>query len=279
MIAWTLLLLDGGETYGYTLHHRLLAVGMDVQASSVYRRLAKFERDGWVVSGWREPVDGPRRHVYELTVEGQVALREMAGVVAALHETYSTFADAHARAVARRGGEGVDEDATPLTAADSPLRHGASVAAAQASLPAPSRSVRPPKELLAGWLLLQLDAGATYGYDLRRAFEALRLSPDPGAMYRMLRRLEADMWVQSRWMSSAAGPRRRFYRLTGRGRRNLDEIARLIAVIRDAHEKYLHAYEHAHTGVTPAGSNETTSRQGSASDDLPRTGVDRGAAR
>jgi DNA-binding PadR family transcriptional regulator len=105
--------------------------------------------------------------------------------------------------------------------------------------------LRPHRELLVGWLLLQLDAGATYGYDLRRAFDAQRLSPDPGAMYRMLRQLEADKWVQSRWMNPAAGPRRRFYRLTGRGRRNLDEIARLIAAIRDAHEAYLVAYEHA----------------------------------
>lgn len=275
MIAWTLLLLDAGETYGYMLHHGLLARGVDVQATSVYRWLAKFEGDGWVVSRWSEPVDGPRRHVYRLTMEGQVALREMTGVIAALRETYSTFVDAHARAVARRGGEGVDEDATPIVAEDPAQRRDASVAAPRAPLPAPSRSLRPHKELLVGWLLLQLDAGATYGYDLRRAFEALRLSPDPAAMYRMLRRLEADKWVQSRWMSSAGGPRRRFYRLTGRGRRNLDEIARLIAAIRDAHEKYLHAYEHAQTVVTPAPSSETASRRRSGRRKSTANGVDR----
>lgn len=275
LIAWTLLLLDGGEAYGYTLHHGLLARGVDVQATSVYRWLAKFERDAWVVSGWSEPVDGPRRHVYRLTLEGQAALREMAGVIAALHETYSTFVDAHARAVARRGGEGVDEDATPLMAGDPPPRDDATVAAPDAPLPAPSRPLRPHKELLVGWLLLQLDAGATYGYDLRRAFEALRLSPDPGAMYRMLRRLEADKWVQSRWMSAAAGPRRRFYRPTGRGRRNLDEIAQLIAVIRDAHEQYLHAYEHARTAVTSAPGSEPASPQRSARHKPTANGVDR----
>ena len=51
--------------------------------------------------------------------------------------------------------------------------------------------------------------------------------------------------MQSRWLSSTGGPRRRFYRLTGRGRRNLDEIARLITAIRDAHDAYVVAYEHA----------------------------------
>lgn len=243
LIAWTLLLLDSGETYGYTLHQGLLARGVDVQATSVYRWLAKFEGDRWVVSDWSEPVEGPRRHIYRLTSEGRAALREMTGVIAAMSETYGTFIDAHARAVARRGVEGVDETTTPVASEDPPLRGDASVGAPRA--PSGQRFLRPHKELLVGWLLLQLDAGATYGYDLRRAFDALRLSPDPGAIYRMLRRLESDKWVQSRWMSPAAGPRRRFYRLTGRGRRNLDEIARLIAAIRDAHEDYLRAYEHA----------------------------------
>lgn len=243
LIAWTLLLLDSGETYGYTLHQGLLARGIDVQATSVYRWLAKFEGDRWVVSDWSEPVEGPRRHIYRLTSEGQAALREMAGVIAAISETYGMFVDAHARALARRGDEGVDEAATPVTGEDPPFRADPSVGAPRA--PSAQRSLRPHKELLVGWLLLALDAGATYGYDLRRALDALRLSPDPGAVYRMLRRLESDKWVQSRWMSPAAGPRRRFYRLTGRGRRNLDEIARLIAAIRDAHEVYLRAYEHA----------------------------------
>ncbi len=44
LIAWTLLLLDDDVTYGYTLHHRLLGHGIELQASSLYRRLSKFER-------------------------------------------------------------------------------------------------------------------------------------------------------------------------------------------------------------------------------------------
>lgn len=260
MIAWTLLLLDAGETYGYTLHQRLLACDIDVQATSVYRWLAKFERERWVASDWSEPVEGPRRHVYRLTSEGQAALRAMTGVIAATRETYSTFVDAHALALANRGNEGVDERSTPVMGEDPPYRPDPPVRAPQA--PSAQQSLRPHKELLAGWLLLQLDAGATYGYDLRRAFDALRLSPDPGALYRMLRRMEADKWVQSRWMSPAAGPRRRFYRLTSRGRRNLDEIARLIATIRDAHDSYLGAYEHAEQRREPARTSESATGAG-----------------
>ena len=238
-----LLLIEAGEDHGYSLHHGLLGRGFDLQATTVYRWLAKFERDGWVLSSWSEPIDGPRRHVYRLTEEGRAALRDMTELAAVTREGYSTFLDAHRQAVRRRRGGGVDEDAAPVMRDDPAPIPGATVEVAQG--PSAQRPLRPHRELLIGWLLLSLDAGATYGYDLRRVFDAHRLSPDRGAMYRMLRQLEADKWVQSRWMSPAAGPRRRFYRLTGRGRRNLDEIARLSAAIRDAHEAYLVAYEQA----------------------------------
>ncbi len=245
LIAWTLMLLrDIGETHGYTLHQELLARGLGPQATSVYRRLAKFERDRWVVSRWSGAVQGPRRHVYQLTEDGRSALLEVTKLIAATRDAYDMFLDAHARAVSRRvDGAGADEGATPVARERmTPLPEDR---AAPRQGPSSRQPLHPHKELLVGWLLLRLDAGATYGYDLRRAFAAQLLSPDPGAVYRMLRQLEADRWVQSRWLRPVAGPRRRFYRLTGRGRRNLDEIARLIATMRDAHDTYLRSY----TGV------------------------------
>jgi DNA-binding PadR family transcriptional regulator len=240
LIAWTLMLLrDVGETYGYTLHQMLLARGISLQATSVYRWLGRFDRDGWVWSRWSEPIDGPQRHVYQLSAEGRVALLEITGLIAVMRDTYTTFLDAHAQA--RGGGEatGVDAATTP------DLREDVAAPAEGQAADTPvtqQQPLRPHKELLVGWLLLYLEGGATYGYDLRRNLAAQRLSPDPGAVYRMLRQLEKDKWVQSRWLSPSAGPRRRFYRLTGRGRRNLDEIARLIATIRDGHDTYLQAY-------------------------------------
>lgn len=221
LIAWALLLLDDDELHGYRLHQELRARGLDLQATSLYRWLGKFERDGWVSSRWAASADGPRRHVYRLAPEGRRTLHELSASIAASRDSYSAFADARQQVPAQL------EPAPdrPATAAPEPLR--------------------PHRELLAGWLLLQLDAGATYGYDLRRALDARGLSLDPAVMYRMLRRLEDDKWVQSRWLSAAAGPPRRFYRLTTRGRRNLDEIARLIAAIRDLHDRYLREYENA----------------------------------
>lgn len=252
------MLLDGGEMHGYKLYPELRARGVDVQATSLYRWLRKFERDRWVASRWSDRVEGPERRVYALTAEGRSALRETTALIAAMRDAYSTFLHAHEQAVARRGNEpdGVDEAAPPV-----PRVGPAPTPDTTPSSASTTQSLRPHKELLAGWLLLHLDAGATYGYDLRRNFDAQRLSPDPTALYRMLRRLEADGWVQSRWMQPRAGPRRRFYRLAPRGRRNLDEIARLIAAIRESHDRYLQAYEHAeHGDDSPTGSNHPSPR-------------------
>lgn len=241
LTGWTLLLLGAGEMHGYKLHRELRARGIDLQATSLYRWLRTFERDGWVTARWSEPTLGPRRHVYVLSPEGRSMLRTTTALIATTREAYSTFLAAYAHAVARRGEDAVvDEAATPAPDDDTtaPANGPSSAGSSQSAL-------RPHKELLVGWLLLQLDAGATYGWRLRRELEARRLSPDPAALYRTLRRLEADKWVQSRWMQPAAGPPRRFYRLTTRGRRNLDETARLIEAIRDSHEAYLQAYAHA----------------------------------
>lgn len=111
--------------------------------------------------------------------------------------------------------------------------------------PTPPPAVRPDKELLTGWLLLLLERGATYGYKLRGELDAQGLDTDPGTVYRVLRRLERDGLVQSRWMGSVAGPRRRFYRLTPKGRRLLDDIAELITTVRDSHDAFVRAYDEA----------------------------------
>ena len=127
-------------------------------------------------------------------------------------------------------------------------------------------ALRPDKELLTAWLLLLLDDGATYGYELRRELRAHQLEVDPGTVYRRLRKLESDGWVQSRWMGSVAGPQRRFYRVTPAGRRTLDAIAGLIATVRDTHDSFLQAHAHrraAHAAEAGAAREEASAAQAS----------------
>lgn len=239
MIAWTLLLLGDDLGYGYRLHQALRLRGLDLQATSLYRRLRTFEQDRWVASSWSEAAAGPPRRLYRLTSDGRGELHRISAWIAAMGDTYSTFLTAHQHALAQHAGRSGDTDG-----ARAPRHPPMPTSAVLARLPAPE-TLRPHRELLTGWLLLHLHRGATYGYELRRAFDTQGLRAHGSAVYRMLRRLEADNWVQSRWLSPSAGPRRRIYRLTNSGRRNLDEIAVLIAAIRDSHDAYLRAYEHA----------------------------------
>lgn len=110
---------------------------------------------------------------------------------------------------------------------------------------------------MTAWLLLLLDDGASYGYDLRRELDTHQLDIDPSILYRTLRRLERDGWVQSRWMKPQAGPRRRFYRLTARGRRALDDMAVLIVATRDMHDSFLRVHELALAQRRSAGKRGT----------------------
>jgi PadR family transcriptional regulator, regulatory protein PadR len=60
-----------------------------------------------------------------------------------------------------------------------------------------------------------------HGYDLRKTIEELgggSISVDPVGLYRTLRRLEDDGFVNSSWAEGEAGPQRRTYELTTDGR-------------------------------------------------------------
>ncbi len=69
-------------------------------------------------------------------------------------------------------------------------------------------------------LLLLIDEGVTHGYQLldRLAeFGFADETPDPGAVYRNLRRMEDEGWVESAWDTEGPGPAKRCYRLTAMG--------------------------------------------------------------
>ncbi|RQW88431.1 MAG: PadR family transcriptional regulator [Geobacter sp.] len=75
-------------------------------------------------------------------------------------------------------------------------------------------------------LLLLKTKGKTHGYDLAGALNTYALSDsivEPGALYRTLRRLEENGYVDSSWDVSGAGPARRIYELTPAGEVHLQE--------------------------------------------------------
>jgi PadR family transcriptional regulator, regulatory protein PadR len=94
-------------------------------------------------------------------------------------------------------------------------------------------------------LLLLLRDGETHGYDL--ADSLAQIAPDDpvdlGNLYRLLRSLEADGVVTSRWRDDLPGRSKRTYELTDDGRRLLDTWAQALTKTGDTIAAFLRRYE------------------------------------
>ena len=94
-------------------------------------------------------------------------------------------------------------------------------------------------------ILLLLSGKPSYGYELMEELEKIGLhdgSPDPGAVYRNLRRMEEDGLLESEWDTSGTGPARRLYRLTPKGQEYLEAWAVTIEQRKRSLEKFLKMY-------------------------------------
>lgn len=102
---------------------------------------------------------------------------------------------------------------------------------------------RPDRELLTAWLLLFLTRGSGYGYGLGLQLREQALDVEMTVAYRVLRALERDRQVSSRWIGSSVGPRRRLYSLTAHGRRTLDALVPAVIESRDRYCDFVEVYE------------------------------------
>lgn len=230
--AWLLLLLREGESYGRVLCERLTDLGLAVDTSTSYRMLRGLDREGAITSHWTKSDIGPARRSYRLTPVGGRRLDALAASVTASWQLHEQFLREHERA---RTGQKPTTHEHRLTGQDPPTASVPSGDDATAGL---------PRELFTAWLLLLLDeAGRSYGYGLRRALHDRNIDTDRSALYRLLRALESDSWLQSEWIPPTDGPQRRSYRLTAEGRRNLDKLVAVITADRDALAAFLHAYQ------------------------------------
>lgn len=86
-------------------------------------------------------------------------------------------------------------------------------------------------------VLAILDEGESYGYAILKRISALsggELEWTEGMLYPLLHRLDRLGHVEARWDSSQGGRRRRYYRITERGREALAEQRRQWEVVTDA---------------------------------------------
>lgn len=75
-------------------------------------------------------------------------------------------------------------------------------------------------------VLSVLADGELYGYEIAariRERSGGAFAPSEGSLYPALHGLEADGALEATWRTSDRGPRRRYYRLTKRGRGLLDD--------------------------------------------------------
>ena len=84
-----------------------------------------------------------------------------------------------------------------------------------------------------------------HGYELLEALPALtgESRVDMGNLYRVLRALEEDALVTSRWEAGEPGPAKRIYELTTEGRHLLDEWAGALTRSRGRIDAFLDRYE------------------------------------
>ena len=98
-------------------------------------------------------------------------------------------------------------------------------------------------------VLLLLLGGPAHGYDLLArlgdVFPRAGGLPDSGSFYRVLRALESDGAVTSSWETAEAGPAKRVYAITTRGREQLGAWS--LGLERDvkAMRRFLAAYRRA----------------------------------
>ena len=107
----------------------------------------------------------------------------------------------------------------------------------------------------AAFILLILAQGPSYGYDIRRQLEAFafaRATSDPGALYRLLRDLEANGSISSEWSTSGTGPARRYYALTAQGRADLEAAATRMARLKWRAERFLETLDELQRQPTAA---------------------------
>jgi PadR family transcriptional regulator PadR len=126
-----------------------------------------------------------------------------------------------------RTGERDDADAT------------ASQAASQA------RAAGPPKNWLVPVVLLMLRQWSSYGYDLMKALTTFGfIMLNPGPLYRVLRQMEKEGLVSSRWDTSGQGPARRLYTITEAGEAYLRLWAHSLEQFHALTDRLLRAYTH-----------------------------------
>ena len=108
-----------------------------------------------------------------------------------------------------------------------------------------------PRHYLKPCLLLLLAEGPSHGYELLEQVRRMGIKgAEPGGLYRYLRAMEKEEMVSSWWEPSQAGPARRTYVLTEKGRRGLNESVQSLREVREILVSLLDRFDSVHSDAT-----------------------------
>lgn len=85
-------MFKGNDFYGYDIHRRLQAEGIEVELSRLYRVLNEMLKEGLLDSRWEKSSSGPRKRMYQIGDEGKVELdRILLDSISTIHSFYGDY--------------------------------------------------------------------------------------------------------------------------------------------------------------------------------------------
>ena len=101
----------------------------------------------------------------------------------------------------------------------------------------------PPRDIMAPFVLLAISLQRAHGYVIEDYLRALGLfGITMSTLYRTLRQMEKDGFVESTWEPGPTGPARRVYTITGTGQAWLDSSAAMLTVYRETIDRFFSLY-------------------------------------
>jgi PadR family transcriptional regulator PadR len=132
----------------------------------------------------------------------------------------------------------------------------------------------PPRDILAPFVLLAVSMQRAHGYvieDYLRAFGLFGITMS--TLYRTLRQMEKDGFLESTWEPGPTGPARRVYSITDAGHDWLDSSAALLDAYRQTIDRFLDLYG-AGPGANHPDGDATTDKKGTRDKKANKKGTD-----
>jgi len=115
----------------------------------------------------------------------------------------------------------------------------------------------PPRDMLAPFVLLAVSMQRAHGYVIEDYLRALGLfGITMSTLYRTLRQLEKDGFLESVWEPGPTGPARRVYTITEAGNAWLDASAAMLKAYSETIDRFFGLYGGGRSSTTGRSSNE-----------------------